>query len=159
MIYGQIRTVQWVMVSTKWPLFMVQCAKNYKFLWPCKKVKTTGLVRIFIIPANCSNHDWRSKWNGSRRYGVHRVTPIHGIMCTKFEVFVTLQKDQETVKVKTMGLVRNFIIPANCRNHAWLKVKVKRFNELWGSQKKYFGSTHRRTVSITRSLPVYAGGQ
>ena len=29
------------------------------------KVKTTGIVCDFIIPANCWNHDWRSKSNGS----------------------------------------------------------------------------------------------
>ena len=36
------------------------------------KVKTTGLVRNFIIPANCWNHDWMSKSNGSMSYGVHK---------------------------------------------------------------------------------------
>ena len=33
---------------------------------------------------------------------------------TKSELFVTLQKGQEKVKVKTTGLVHNFIIPVNC---------------------------------------------
>ena len=47
-------------------------------------------------------------------HGVHKVTSVHGTMCEKFKVFVTLQKGKEKVKVKTTGLVRNFIIPANC---------------------------------------------
>ena len=42
------------------------------------KIKTTGLVRNFIIPANCWNHDWRSKSNGSMSYGVHeKVSDAH----------------------------------------------------------------------------------
>ena len=47
-------------------------------------------------------------------YGVHKVTPVHGTMCETFQVSVTLQKGQEKVKVKTTGLVHNFIIPAKC---------------------------------------------
>ena len=37
--YDQCQIVKWVtiMVSTKWPPFMVQCGRSY--LWPCKKVK------------------------------------------------------------------------------------------------------------------------
>ena len=69
MIDGQCQMVQWAMVSTKWPLFMVQCVKYYKFSWNCK---ITGLVHNFIIPANCWNHVWRSKSNGSMSYGVHK---------------------------------------------------------------------------------------
>ena len=39
------------------------------------KVKTAGLVRTFIILANCWNHDRRSISNGSMSYGVHKVAP------------------------------------------------------------------------------------
>ena len=52
--------------------------KNSKFLWPCTKnqqkvkIKTIGLAHNFIISANCWNHDWRSKSNSSRNYGVHK---------------------------------------------------------------------------------------
>ena len=49
-------------------------------------------------------------------YGVHKVTPLQIVtMWRKF--FVTLQKGQRKVKVKTTGLVHNFIILANCWNH------------------------------------------
>ena len=52
--------------------------------------------------------------DSSMSYDVHKVTPIHGTMCKIFKVFLTLHKYQEKVKVKTTGLVHNFIIPANC---------------------------------------------
>ena len=61
-----VKRLKWVMVSTKWPTFMAQCAN-------------------------------------------------------KFKVFVTLQKGQEKVKVKTTGLVHNFIILANC----WTMIEGK----------------------------------
>ena len=91
-------------------------------------------------------------------YGVHKVTPIHGIMWEKSKFFVTLQKSQENVKVKTTGFVHKFIIPANCWNHYWRSKSnssmshgvhkvtpihgticksfrdLERFNELWGPQ-------------------------
>ena len=78
MIEGQSETVQWVMVSTKWSPFMVQCAQNSKFFVTLPKgqgkvkVKISGLVHNFIIPANCWNHDWRSKSNDLMSYGVHK---------------------------------------------------------------------------------------
>ena len=84
MIEDQSQTVQWVMGSTKWPPFMVQCAQKYKFSWPCEKVKkrskvkTKGLLRNFIIPVNCWNDDWRSNSHGSMSYGVHKsVSDAH----------------------------------------------------------------------------------
>ena len=40
--------------------------------------------------------------NGSMSYDVHKVTPVHGTMDNK--LFVTLQKGQENIKVKTTGL-------------------------------------------------------
>ena len=43
-------------------------------------------------------------------YGVHEVTPLHCTMWENSKFFVTLQKGQE--KVKTTGLVHNFIILA-----------------------------------------------
>ena len=48
-------------------------------------------------------------------------------------LFVTFQKGQRKVKVKTIGLVHNYIILGN----SWktlLKVNVKRLNELWCPQ-------------------------
>ena len=47
-------------------------------------------------------------------YGVHKVTPVIGTMWENYKFFVTLQKGQEKVMVKTTGLVHNFIILANC---------------------------------------------
>ena len=39
-----------------WP-YIVECVwENSKFLWPCKKVKITGLLHNFVIMANCWNH-------------------------------------------------------------------------------------------------------
>ena len=46
-------------------------------------------------------------------YGVHKVTPVHGTMWTKSKFIVTLQKGPEQIKVKTTGLMHNFIILAN----------------------------------------------
>ena len=43
--------------------------------------------------------------NSSMSYGVHKVTPR-----SWYKLFVTLQKGQEKVKVKTTGFVHNFII-------------------------------------------------
>ena len=76
------------------------------------KVKATGLVHKYIIMiVNC--------WNiWSMSFNVHKVTPIHGTMWEKSK-FCDLAKFQEKVKVKTTGLVHNFIIPANCWNHDW----------------------------------------
>ena len=53
--------------------------------------------------------------NGSMTmsYGVHKVTPVHG-MWDNSKLFVTLQQCQTTVNVNTIDLVHNFIIPANC---------------------------------------------
>ena len=44
----QCQMVEWIMVSTQWSPFMVQCVKILSFLWPCKKVnersRSTQLV-------------------------------------------------------------------------------------------------------------------
>ena len=54
------------------------------------------------------------------RYGVHKVTLIHGTILQNSKFCVTLQKGQGKIKVKTTDLVHNFIILANCGNHdAW----------------------------------------
>ena len=79
------------------------------------KVKTTGLAHNFIIIANSWNNDQRSMSNGSMNYGVYIVTPINGTMWENSKLFVTLQKGQE--KVKTTGLVHNFIILTNGWKH------------------------------------------
>ena len=82
-------------------------------------------------------------------YGVHKVSPVHGTMCE--EVFVTLQKGQEKVKVKTTGLVHNFIIPANFWNHDWRS----KWNGLmsYGVHKKCFGRTDAQTKSRYYQVP------
>ena len=61
-----------------------------------------------IIPVNCWNHDRRSMSNGSMSYGVHKVTPVHGTIWVNSSVLWPCKK----VKVKTTGLVHNFIILA-----------------------------------------------
>ena len=66
------------MVSTKWLQFMVHVQKVFVTLRKGQEMvkgKTTGLVHNFIIPANCWNHDWRSKSNSLLSYGVHKVNP------------------------------------------------------------------------------------
>ena len=57
--------------------------------------------------ANCSMS------NGSLSYGVHKGTHVHGTRWNNYKIFGTLQNVQEQVKVKTTGIVHNFIIPAN----------------------------------------------
>ena len=96
MIKGQCKMVQWVVVSTEWPPFMVQW-KNDKIFVTLQKVKTTSLVDNFSILVNCWNHDQRSMSKGSISFGVHKW-------------------GQGKFNVKTTGLVHNFIIPANCWN-------------------------------------------
>ena len=44
-------------------------------------------------------------------YGIHKVTSVHGTMRKK--LFVNFQKGQKKIKVKTTGLVHNFIILGN----------------------------------------------
>ena len=55
--------------------------------------------------------------NGSMSYGIHKVTTVHGTIWKNYKFFVTLETGQEKVKVKTTGIVHNFIILANCWNH------------------------------------------
>ena len=46
-----------------------------------------------------------------------KLPPIFGAMWENSKFFVTLQKGQEKVMVKTTDLVHNFFILANCWNH------------------------------------------
>ena len=65
-----------------------------------------------------------------------------------FQVFMTLQKGQEKVMIKTTGLVHNFIIPSNCWNHDWMSKSNGSMS--YGVHKKVF-RTPGWTVGITRS--------
>ena len=82
----------------------------FNLLWSWKKWSTQQV----IILANCWSHDRRSMSNSSRSYGVHKVTSVHGTMWENSKLFRDLAKGQDEVKVKTTGLVHNFIILANC---------------------------------------------
>ena len=75
-------------------------------------VKTIGPVHNYNILANCWSHDWRSMSNSLVSYGVHKVILIYDTMWK-----ISKDKGQRKVKVKTIGLVHNFIILANCWNH------------------------------------------
>ena len=84
---------------------IVERGKNLSCLWRFKASKK-GLVHNFIILANCWNHDWRPKSNGSielwcpqkmfrthSRYyqvptGVHRGTIINYIRVSKTQVII-----------------------------------------------------------------------
>ena len=55
MMEGQCNTVQWVVVSTKWPSFRVQCAKNNKFSWHWKKVKKRSTSKQQILCTTSSS--------------------------------------------------------------------------------------------------------
>ena len=55
MIEYQRQTVQWVMVSTKWPPFMVQCAKILKFSWPWKKIKKMSRSKQQVLYTTSSS--------------------------------------------------------------------------------------------------------
>ena len=92
--------------------FMVQCVN--KISWPCKKVKvkTKGLEHNFIILLTVNTMKEGQSQTVQWVMVSTKMTPVHGTMCEKMITFVTLQKGQE--KVKTTGLVHNFIILANC---------------------------------------------
>ena len=107
MIEGQCQKVQWAMVSITWPPFMVQHRKIIRFLWPCKMVKKRSRSKQQVL---CTMS------NGSRRYGVHKVTPVHGAM---WEFFCHLAKVKKRSWSKQFFFVHNFIIPTNCWNHDW----------------------------------------
>ena len=63
-------------------------------------------------------------------YAVHKV---HGSMWNFLKVFVALQKGEE--KVKTTGLVHNFIILANCLNHDQRSMSNGSMSYAWCPQK------------------------
>ena len=92
--------------------------KNSKFFVTLekgqRKIKTIGLVHNFIIVAN--------SWNPGRRSMLNvlwcpRSGPRSWFNVENYKFFVTLEKGQRKVKVKTICRVHNFIIVANSWKH------------------------------------------
>ena len=75
-------------------------------------MKTIDLVYNFIIIV-----DTMIKGQYQMVECVMVSTKVPCLWHNKKNNFVTLQKGQRKVKVKTIGLVHNFIILANCLNH------------------------------------------
>ena len=98
MIKGQCQMVQWVMVSTKWPPFMIQCGKNSKFSWPGKKVKKRSRSKQQVLCTTSTSWLTVKPWSKvnvkcSINYGVHKVISVNG-QCGKIPTFCDLAKNQ-----------------------------------------------------------------
>ena len=132
MIEVQCQAVQRDMVSTKWPPFMVQCVKNSKFLWPCKKVKKRSRSKQQVLCTTSSSQltvEMMIKGQSQtvQCYGVHKVTPVHGTS------FCDLAKGSGKGQGQNNGSCVQLHHPSQLLK-PWLKVKLTRFNELWGPQ-------------------------
>ena len=83
---------------------------------------------------------------------------VHDTMGEKFKVFVTLQKGQENVMVKTTHLVHNFIIPANCGNHdqavQWVMGSTKKCFRMDG---RYYQGTIYLLLMVLTCIYLWAG--
>ena len=160
MIKCQCQTVQWAMVSRVSKVSSVQSDPHSCYNVTLQKrqgkvkVKTTNLMHNFIIPANCWNHDWRSKSNGSMGYRVHKVTPVHGTMCKNSKFSWPGNKVKKRSKAKQQLLCAT----SSSKLTVETMIEGKRQTVRWAmGSTKSFGRTHRRTVGITRSYRLRRG--
>ena len=145
----------WLFMLSNWsldkihPRWILICDPK-KISWKVK-VKTIILVYNYIIQANCWWHHLRTMSNGWMSYGVS----VHGTMWTNSKFLWPCKKVKE-VKVRTLDLVHNYIILANCWNHdrrsmlnGWIH-KVAPSHCFW--------LTKARTVSILNWDPEGRSG-
>ena len=106
MIEGQCQVIQWVMVSTEWPPPSTWY-NVWKFSWPCKKVKKRSSSKQQVLCTTSSSQltvQTMIEGPGQAVQWVMGSTKWPPFMVQCVKVFVTLQKGQERVKVKTTGL-------------------------------------------------------
>ena len=149
---------------TKWPAFMVQCAKKYKFLWPCKKIKKGSRSKQQVLCTtsssyllNCWNHDQRSKSNGSMSYGSITKWPAFMVQCAKKYKFLwpckKVKKGSRSKQQVLCTTSSSYLL--NCWNHD--RRSMSNGWTSYGVHKKIVSDA--QMVGITRSLLAYVRGQ